>query len=50
MDAVDRHRVLLEAVDSGDVERLRIAIKDHYLESFPGPDAELGKCRADASA
>jgi hypothetical protein len=29
MDAVDRHGQLLEAVDSGDVERLRQAIRAH---------------------
>ena len=43
MVAVDRHRMLVEAVDSGDVERLRIAIRDHYLEGFPEHEAELGK-------
>jgi DNA-binding GntR family transcriptional regulator len=50
MEAVDRHRLLLEAVDSGDVGRLRLAIRDHYLEGFPEHEAELGRRRADASA
>lgn len=50
MDAVDRHRLLLEAVDSGDVERLRVAIRDHYLEGFPEHEAELGKRHLNASA
>jgi DNA-binding GntR family transcriptional regulator len=34
-DAVGRHRGLLDAVEAGDVEQLRKAIRDHYLESFP---------------
>ena len=38
-DAVDRHRVLLEAVETGDVEHLRQAIRDHYLEGFDDLDA-----------
>jgi len=38
-DAVDRHRSLLYAVESGDVEQLRKAIRDHYLEGFPEDDA-----------
>src|SRR5215475_5234705 len=50
MEAVERHRVLLEAVDSGDVDRLRLAIRDHYLEGFPEHEAELGKRRASAPA
>jgi DNA-binding GntR family transcriptional regulator len=33
-DAVERHRILLEAVETGDVEQLRKAIRDHYLEGF----------------
>jgi hypothetical protein len=35
-------------VESGDVERLRFAIRDHHLEGFPEYEAELGKRRADA--
>jgi DNA-binding GntR family transcriptional regulator len=50
MDAVERHRQLLEAVDSGDVERLRLAIRRHYLEGFPEHETELGIRRADAPA
>jgi DNA-binding GntR family transcriptional regulator len=34
-DAVDRHKELLEAVDSGDIGRLRLAIKEHYMTGFP---------------
>jgi DNA-binding GntR family transcriptional regulator len=34
-DAVDRHRAILEAVTLGDLDLLRIAIRDHYLEGFP---------------
>jgi DNA-binding GntR family transcriptional regulator len=33
-DAVDRHRGILEAVTVGDIDLLRIAIRDHYLEGF----------------
>ena len=33
-DAVQRHRILLEAVEAGDVEQVRKAIRDHYLEGF----------------
>jgi DNA-binding GntR family transcriptional regulator len=33
-DAVDRHRALLYAVEAGDVEQLRKAIRDHYLAGF----------------
>ncbi len=34
-DAVDRHRGLLEAVVDGDIDRLRVAIREHYLTGFP---------------
>jgi DNA-binding GntR family transcriptional regulator len=34
-DAVDRHRGILEAVTIGDLDLLRVAIRDHYLEGFP---------------
>jgi DNA-binding GntR family transcriptional regulator len=34
-DAVDRHRGILEAVTVGDIDLLRIAIRNHYLEGFP---------------
>jgi DNA-binding GntR family transcriptional regulator len=33
-DAVDRHRGILAAVAVGDLDLLRIAIRDHYLEGF----------------
>src|SRR5215469_4548045 len=33
-EAVSRHQTLLDAVEAGDVERLRQAIRDHYLEGF----------------
>jgi len=32
MDAVDRHRYLLEAVESGNVGRLRLVIRQHDLQ------------------
>ena len=50
MDAVERHRYLLDAVESGDIGRLRLAIRQHYLQGFPEHDAELGIRRADAPA
>ncbi len=34
-DAVDRHRPLLDAVEVGDVDQLRKAIRNHYLTGFP---------------
>jgi len=37
-DAVDRHRGLLEAVRGGDLDQLRVAIRDHYLSGFPQYD------------
>ncbi len=37
-DAVDRHRGILEAVRVGDLDMLRVAIRDHYLEGFPEKD------------
>jgi DNA-binding GntR family transcriptional regulator len=33
-DAVVRHRTLLEAVEKGDVQELRDAIREHYLTGF----------------
>jgi DNA-binding GntR family transcriptional regulator len=33
-NAVDRHRPLLDAVEVGDVDLLRKAIRDHYLTGF----------------
>lgn len=43
VDAVERHRELLAAVDSGDVERLRQAIREHYLTGFPPRGAESAR-------
>jgi DNA-binding GntR family transcriptional regulator len=37
MEAVDRHRGILEAVTEGDITRLRQELKDHYLMGFPAP-------------
>lgn len=37
--AVERHRTLLEAVETGDVEQLRQAIRSHYLDGFDTEDA-----------
>jgi DNA-binding GntR family transcriptional regulator len=50
MDAVERHRYLLDAVESGDIGRLRLAIRQHYLQGFPEHEAELGIRRADTPA
>lgn len=38
-DAVERHKTLLEAVETGDVEQLRRAIRGHYLDKFDTEDA-----------
>jgi DNA-binding GntR family transcriptional regulator len=35
MEAVDRHRGILDAVTDGDITRLRQELKDHYLMGFP---------------
>jgi DNA-binding GntR family transcriptional regulator len=37
MEAVDRHRGIIEAVTGGDITRLRQELKDHYLMGFPAP-------------
>jgi DNA-binding GntR family transcriptional regulator len=34
-DAVERHQVLLDAVVDGNIDRLRTAIREHYLTGFP---------------
>jgi DNA-binding GntR family transcriptional regulator len=34
-EAVDRHRPILDAVDSGDMAALRAALRDHYMVGFP---------------
>jgi DNA-binding GntR family transcriptional regulator len=46
-DAVDRHRELFDAVSSGDVTRLRAALREHYLAGFPerGQGAGAGTAR-----
>ena len=36
-EAVDRHRPILDAVDSGDLAALRAALRDHYMTGFPAP-------------
>jgi DNA-binding GntR family transcriptional regulator len=46
MEAVDRHRGILEAVSEGDLTRLRQELKDHYLMGFPAP-GELAPSRPD---
>jgi DNA-binding GntR family transcriptional regulator len=38
LDAVDRHRGIVEAVSDGDMTRLRRELKVHYLAGFPAPD------------
>jgi DNA-binding GntR family transcriptional regulator len=35
-EAVHRHRPILEAVEEGDLDRLRAEIRSHYLTGFPG--------------
>jgi DNA-binding GntR family transcriptional regulator len=37
-EAVDRHRTFLEAVENGDVPKLRAAVRDHYMAGFPEHD------------
>jgi DNA-binding GntR family transcriptional regulator len=34
-EAVHRHRPIVEAVEAGDLNRLREAIRLHYLTGFP---------------
>jgi DNA-binding GntR family transcriptional regulator len=38
LDAVERHRGILEAVSEGDVTRLRRELRIHYLTGFPEQD------------
>jgi DNA-binding GntR family transcriptional regulator len=35
-EAVNRHRPIVDAVEEGDLERLRAEIRSHYLIGFPG--------------
>ena len=37
LDAVERHRAILEAVSEGDLSRLRRELRAHYLAGFPHP-------------
>jgi DNA-binding GntR family transcriptional regulator len=37
-EAVHRHRPIVEAVEEGDLDRLRAAIRSHYLTGFPVTD------------
>ena len=37
LDAVERHRAILEAVSEGDLSRLRRELREHYLAGFPYP-------------
>jgi DNA-binding GntR family transcriptional regulator len=34
-EAVSRHRAILDAVEDGDLARLRAELRDHYLTGFP---------------
>jgi len=34
-EAIDRHRPIVEAVEQGDLDRLRAEIRRHYLTAFP---------------
>lgn len=36
-DAADRHLRILEAVRDGDIDRVRRAVRDHYMVGFPEP-------------
>jgi DNA-binding GntR family transcriptional regulator len=38
LDAVERHRGILEAASEGDVTRLRRELRIHYLVGFPGQE------------
>ncbi len=38
LEAVERHRGLLEAVSDGDFTRFRQELRDHYLAGFPSRD------------
>jgi DNA-binding GntR family transcriptional regulator len=37
LDAVERHRAILEAVSEGDLSCLRRELREHYLAGFPHP-------------
>ena len=37
-EAVDRHRPIVEAVEEGDLDRLRAELRRHYLIAFPQHD------------
>jgi len=37
IDAVERHRGILEAVTEGDLDRLRRELRVHYMTGFPDP-------------
>jgi len=39
MEAVERHRGILEAVTDGDLDRLRRELRVHYMATFPDPEA-----------
>jgi DNA-binding GntR family transcriptional regulator len=47
LDAVERHRGILEAVSEGDLSLLRRELREHYLAGFPHPhpDPEPTACR-----
>jgi len=34
-EAVHRHRPIVEAVEEGDLDRLRAELRNHYLTGFP---------------
>jgi DNA-binding GntR family transcriptional regulator len=34
-EAVQRHRPIVEAVEEGDLDRLRAELRSHYLTGFP---------------
>jgi len=40
LDAVERHRGILEAVSEGDLGRLRRELRVHYMTGFPDPEPQ----------
>jgi len=43
LDAVERHRAIVDAVSDGDVPRLREELHAHYLIGFPQHDVKNGR-------
>ena len=47
LDAVERHRGILEAVSEGDLDRLRRELRVHYMTGFPEPQPTASPPRPD---